>query len=242
MEAAKRKIATDGGTGTGSADDFDDAMRQQYRRIMQQVFYQRKVVPRIQVTAADMRDFYDAHVDRLYSQKSQAQFRVIKIDPLRIGGPDADAAARKRIADIRERALHGEDFATLATEENQDDWLKSRAGDPGGWMQRDSYRNDAVDHAVWQIQPGQLTPVIESDGAFYLAKLEARKDGRTRPFDDPTVQDDVHNRLWEAQYAQLRGTVLAELESEAVVRRTDAMLDPAMDMVMQEYARWHNQH
>ena len=65
--------------------------------------------------------------------------------------------------------------------------LKKNAGDPGGWMQRDSYRIDAVDAAVWKLQVGQISPVIDADDAFYIVKLEAKKVGRIRPFDDPAV-------------------------------------------------------
>jgi parvulin-like peptidyl-prolyl isomerase len=233
VELARAKVAADG-------QDFDDYLQQQYRRIMQEVYYQRKIMPRIQISAADMRTFYDAARDRLYSSRSSAIYRVIKIDPQRIGGAGAEAAARQRAEQIRQQAMHGADFATLASNENQDDFLKSRAGDPGCPMQRDSYRIDAVDKAVWQLQPGQVTPVIESDGAFWLAKLEARNDGRTRPFDDQSVQDDIHNRLWQQQFEVLRDGVLQQMELDSVgmVRRDDALLQPALDMAMQEYARW----
>ena len=115
---------------------------------MRDLYEDRFIRPRIQVTAADMRKYYLDNVDRLYTERDQAQYRIIKIDPARIGGQDARAAALKRITSIRDRAEQGEDFATLASTENQDDYLKTNAGDPGGWMQRDVYRVDAVDHAV----------------------------------------------------------------------------------------------
>ena len=76
----------------------------------------------------------------------------------------------------------------MASSENQDEYLKAHAGDPGGWMQRNAYRIDAVDKAIWQLQPGQITDVIADDDAFYVAKLEARKDGRVQPFEDQQVQ------------------------------------------------------
>src|SRR6478736_396739 len=102
-----------------------------------------------------MRGMIRNNVDKIYTEHSQAQFRVIKIDPARIGGPNARADALARIQGIRERAI------------------------------------DAVDKAVWRLKPGELTDIIEDGGAFYLAKLEARKDGRIRPFEDQAVQDAI---------------------------------------------------
>ncbi len=119
VELAKHKARADG-------QDFDDLMRQHYRQLMQQMFYQRRIWPRVQVSAADMRDFYRANVDRLYTEHDQAKFRVIKIDPKRIGGANADAAALDRAKLIREKAIRGDDFTALASSENQDDYLKSR--------------------------------------------------------------------------------------------------------------------
>lgn len=231
LELAKRKVEADG-------TPFDEAMQQEYRQIMHRMFYQRKIMPLIQVTPQDMRKFYDANFDKLFSERDQAQFRVIKIDPARIGGPDAVATAKKRIAEVRAKALAGEDFTTLASSENQDDYLKSRAGDPGGWMQRDSYRIDAVDKAVWALNAGDITPVIATENAFFIAKLEAKKMGRTRPFEDQTVQDEIYNRLFQQQFSILRDGVLYDLESEAVVRKDPALLDTALDMAMQQYAQW----
>jgi parvulin-like peptidyl-prolyl isomerase len=144
---------------------------------------------------------------------------------------------------IREEALSGADFATLAAKENQDDYLRTHSGDPGGWMQKDSYRIDAVDKAIWQLkEAGQITNVIDNpdDGAFYIAKLEARKDGRVRPFDDQSVQDEIRARLSQQQFAFLHEQLRSDLLKEAVIRgaNDDSLLETAIDMAMQKYPRW----
>lgn len=231
VELAKRKARAEG-------QSFENLLEQEHRKMMQQLFYQRRILPRIQVSAADMREFYRTNLEKTYTERSQAQFRVIKIDPKRIGGSLADDLARERIKEIRQKAVNGEDFTTLASNENQDDYLKSRGGDPGGWMQRDAYRIEAVDKAVWKLQPGQVTDVIEDGGAFYIAKLEARKEGRVRPFEDQAVQDEIRETLWQQQFRILREKERQELEKEAVVRMDDALLNSALDMAMQKYKQW----
>ena len=234
LELAKRKARSEDA-------DFDEQVRDQYRKIMRDIFYQRRIFPRVQVTADDMREFYTANFDKLYSQRDQAQFRVIKIDPTRIGGPDSRKTAMQKANFIREKAQRGDDFAALASTENDDDYLKTRGGDPGGWMQRDSYRIDAVDKAVWKLEPGQVSPIIENDGAFYVAKLEAKKAGNVRPFEDPTVQDDIRNRISQQQFVFLRDKYQRELIVDAVVTpqsEIEKRLSYAVDLAMQKYAQW----
>ena len=227
LELAKRRAIASGTT-------FDDAMREMRRQIIWDLYQRKMIEPRIQVSASDLRKYYNANLDKLYTVKDEAQFRVIKIDPARIGGADAKEAAMKRITAIRDRAQKGEDFTTLASMENQDDYLKKNAGDPGGWMQRDSYRIDAVDNAVWKLQPGQISPVISTEDAFFIVKLEAKKTGRVEPFE--AAQDEIQATLEKQQKGALEHELLEDDVPDIV--RNEKVLGAAVDMAMQEYPRW----
>jgi parvulin-like peptidyl-prolyl isomerase len=233
IELARRKSEAEGLT-------FEQMMHKHHREITWELYRQHRIMPRVQVSADDMRDFYLANVDHLYSQRNEAKFRVIKIDPARLGGDNPKAAARERIRSIRAKAVRGDDFTALASSENHDDYLKSRGGDPGGWLQRDCYRIDAVDKAIWKIEPGQITQPIEDDGVFYIAKLEDRKIGKIQPFDDPAVQADIMNRLRSQQLTVLFDQLRMKLIGEAVIRGEpgDSLLDPAVDIAMQRYSQW----
>jgi parvulin-like peptidyl-prolyl isomerase len=236
VELAKRKALTEGLT-------FEQLLHKHLRELTWDLYRQHHILPRVQVSVNDMRQFYKANVAQLYSQRNQARFRVIKIDPARLGGADSKTAALERIRLIRSKAVRGDDFASLASSENHDDYLKARGGDPGGWIERDSYRIDAVDKAIWKIQPGEVTDVIEDDGVFYIAKLEDRKLGKTQPFEDPAVQSDILNRLRTQQLSVLYEQLDYKLRSEAVIRgeRGDSLLDPAVDIAMQRYPQWAGQ-
>ena len=54
VELARLRASQDG-------NDFDELVADQYRRQMTEVFYRRKVVPRIQISADDLRDYYNAN-------------------------------------------------------------------------------------------------------------------------------------------------------------------------------------
>ena len=73
-ELARRRAAADGW-------DFDKLVEQQYRLHLVQIFYQKRVIPQIQVSQTDMRTYYELHKDAEFTTHGQAKFRVIKVDP-----------------------------------------------------------------------------------------------------------------------------------------------------------------
>jgi hypothetical protein len=232
VERAKRLAAEDG-------EDFDASIKQEYRRIVHDLYVRRKIEPLIKVTADSMRDFYQTNLTKLYSEKDRVQFRVIEIDPANAANPQA---ALDKITGIRTRVLNGEDFGKLASTVNEDAFLKGRAGNPcddGAWMDRDTYRIDAVEAALWSLQPGQVTPVIQSDGLLYIACLDAKKLGKVRQFDDPVVQQDIHDRIYQQQMADLWQKSRNESVDEKIVNTDDSRIQIAVDMAMQTYAMAH---
>jgi parvulin-like peptidyl-prolyl isomerase len=245
MQFRKQKITEAGGSeelarrkATSDGIDFDEMIHEQNRRYARDLFYQRRIYPRIEVTPDDMLAFYRQNFTKLFSEQDQAQFRVIKIDPARLGGNNPRAAAISKINYIRTEAVRGDDFTALASGENHDDYLRTRGGDPGGWIKRNSYCIDSVEKAVWQLQPGQITPVIEDNECFYIAKLEEKKIGQVRSFDDQSVQEEIHNRLFQAQFAVLRDNVRDDLTRNAAIIADDDQLITVVDMAMQKYVQW----
>jgi parvulin-like peptidyl-prolyl isomerase len=101
-----------------------------------------------------------------------------------------------------------------------------------------------VEDAVWALQPGQFTdkPIEVSDpktgSAFYIAQLDSRKGGTVKPFDSPTVQKYIQDKLFSRQLATLREKELADLVGQAVIFREPKGLDIAVDMAMQRYPVW----
>ncbi len=228
LESAKRAAAAEG-------QDFDESMTQTYRQIVHDLFQRRVFEPLVQIGRDDLFNFYKANVDKLYSEKSKALFRVIQIDPTTLTGADADKVALDKITAIREKAAQGADFAALASADNSDSYLKSRGGDPGGWMEPNTYRLEDVEKALWQLDPGQVTPVIKAEGAYYVAKLVDKKIGVVRKFDDATVQEDAYNRLRQQQInARWRMSKQQSFE-DAVVTTSQEGFETAVDVAMQKY-------
>jgi parvulin-like peptidyl-prolyl isomerase len=225
-ELARRKAAADG-------VDFDDAVREQYRNFMTQIYYQKKVIPRIVVTPTMMQEYYRDHVETDFTQHDHVTFRLIKIDPDDAGSKE-DALAK--IKSIRDRAAAGEDFAALASTENDDPGLRSILGEVS--VDKGAFVLDDVEDAAFNTPPGQLTDIIYTHGAYYLAKVESRTQGKVTPFSDQALQDQIRAKLRSEQFRALREQEQKKLESEAIVRIDPSMLDATVEMAMQNYPVW----
>jgi parvulin-like peptidyl-prolyl isomerase len=230
VELARQKTSEEG-------EDFDEALKKEYRITVIELYRERHIEPMVQVTADGMRDFYRRNVDKRYSDKDKIQFRLIEVDPHFCGGMQP---AMDKIEGIREKAIHGADFEALAAADNDDTFCKAHGGNPmdaGEWVERNSYPNEALEKALWELQPGQITPVVKTDNVLYIAKLMARHDGVVRPFEDPAVQDDIYRSLRQAQLTVRMQLAKEETFDAGMIDTNEDRLQVALDMAMQKYAQ-----
>lgn len=225
-ELAQRKATADG-------NNFDELVFDQYRRYMTEVFYRRKVVPRVQITADDMRASYEMTRDKDFTEHDEIRFRLIKVLTRSWGSKDA---ARKQAETILEQ-LKTKDFAEVARTSNDDARL-ARSGGEEIPVQRGAYSLEKVEAALWETKPGGITPIIEDWAGFYIAKVESRKDGKTQAFEDHLVQDKIYKALWARQFRALTDDIEQTLRRNSMVRDGKDMTQTAIDMAMQQYPTW----
>jgi hypothetical protein len=130
LQVARQQVAAQG-------LDFDTVVKEQYKVKLRSVYFMRKEWPKVQVRAEDMRAYYDKHQADQFTERAQAQFRVIKIGFRQTGGRDQ---AKKKIDDLHRRAVEGEDFAELAGNFNDDPYLMRLHGAVSGEKRLDGSR------------------------------------------------------------------------------------------------------
>jgi parvulin-like peptidyl-prolyl isomerase len=229
--------------------DFDEEVRQQYRRFMVMIHYQKRVFPLVSVSAEDMRDYYNRNVQQLFSEKAAVRFRLIKIALRGIGGSQG---AMDRAREIIERIRNGATFAELAASNLNDDlnlrrnqgWLEmASTTQPDGkvvreprWIERGTLgRLEAVEKAVFGLKVGELTDIIDLGDALYIAKLEEKQGGVVKPFEDFEVQAIIERTLRTDQQRALRDKERARLFRNSVHRKDERMLEILVDMALQRY-------
>ena len=234
IEVARSKAVADG-------EDFDELMRQQYRRNMIDYYRHKKLFPRIQVSADDMRKYYSRHLEDEFTTQEAVHFRLLGVSVTASG--TRDKAFTKLNAKL-ERARAGEDFATMCSKENDESMLAAKGGDLG-WKARGSLPLKKVEDAVWTLKPGELTGIIDSGDTLYIAKLEEIRQGGVRAFneqsrsdDRATVQEEIRGKLQKEQFRALSTEIEARLRADALVESNGQMIMTALDMAMQRYSSW----
>lgn len=117
-------------------------------------------------------------------------------------------SVRARMEAVRERVLAGESFEALARRLSQDPGSAPRGGDLGFFARGDMVR--PFEEAVFQLEPGKLSPVVESPFGVHLIRMEER---RTPGFEQ--VRSDFRARLLERRTLSADSAFVAGLEAAA---------------------------
>ena len=130
-------------------------------------------------------------------------------------------SVRARMEELRGRVVAGADFAELAREVSQDPGSAAQGGDLGFFSRGDMVR--PFEEAVFDLEPGELSEVVQSPYGVHLIRLEER---RASGFDE--VRDQLRTRLLETRFLSAESTFVAQVEAEA---------DPSVEEGAQELAR-----
>ena len=167
------------------------------------------------VTDAEIETFYNEN-PQLFSGPDRIHTRHILF---RVG-PDATPAereaARGRAEAAGERALAGEDFAALARELSEGP-NADKGGDLGftarGQMVKD------FDDAVWELEVGQISDVVESKLGYHVVLVEEKIPGRKVPIDE--VRGSIEQMLIQQRTMETLAVLLTELKRTAVIVEPD---------------------
>lgn len=216
-------------------EDFDKLVAKAERSALVSLYFQKRVFPKVEPSAAEMRRYYEQTREKLFAIPSQATFRVIRIDIADVG---SEATAMERINEVRRRALAGESMASLSDEFNKSAVLRQNKGLVGP-ISKGAYVVDALDAEVWKTEIGKVTPVVRDRNALYIAFVENRVNGRVRSFDEIEVQAAIKSDLSKAAMVDAQQKVRTLLTADAVIQADDKMLEPVLEMAMQMYPAWH---
>jgi peptidyl-prolyl cis-trans isomerase D len=123
----------------------------------------------------DIKKYYDTHKDEFLSLPKQVRLQriMIKVEPQ--AKEIERKRAKKRLQRILTRLHKGEDFASLAKRESEDEDTKNQGGDMG-WQPVDELLPE-IKKAIAKMKPGELSQVIETESGFYIVKLKAEREG-----------------------------------------------------------------
>ena len=139
------------------------------------------VLAGIEIDPESVRAFYEQHPAQ-FTERGGVRARHILIGV----SPDADesekAEARERALGLRSEAENGADFGALAREHSDDPGSASGGGDLG--LVVEGRTVPAFEAALFALDPGELSGVVETPFGFHVIQMIERQDDRLVPFEE----------------------------------------------------------
>ena len=163
-----------------------------------------KIAQEIVISPKRIERFYNQDQEK-YRVGERAKFRMIVVEASR----HARGEPRKIAEQVLVKARAGEDFAKLANEFS-DDARITKGGDRGWIEDKETSLAKELKAAVFSLQAGQVSEVIELGGTAFVIKVEERKPAQIKPITEVRVaiekqlRDQERDRLQTAWLKRLR--------------------------------------
>ena len=170
-----------------------------------------KVRSKVKVTDEDLRNHYQQHPGE-FAGEEELHVRHILI-PLAETASAADVSrAQAEAGKVAERLRSGEPFAAVAKAVSKG----PGAADGGdlGWLRRGTMER-SLEEVVFRLKDGEVSKLVRAGPGLHLFKVEERRFGGGRSFDD--VKEEIRERLTMEQTQAYREQYLGELKRDAVV-------------------------
>lgn len=185
-----------------------------------QTLVENEIIPEIEVTQQEVEVFYSENPE-LFRGPDKIHSRHI----LMVVDSDATEAerqdARRRAEEARARAAAGEDFARLAAELSEGPTAKT--GGDLGFTGR-GQMVEGFDEAVWSLEPGEISDVVESRLGYHVIKVEEIVFGPVVPFDE--ARPLVTNLLRQQRTGKALASYVGKLRADAEIREPEEQ-DPS---------------
>jgi peptidyl-prolyl cis-trans isomerase SurA len=186
------------------------------KRILIGQVQQREIGSRIEVTEAEERTYYDAHLSEFGTTPS-VTLREIQVnamvDPVKkaasVGALDD---ARDKAASIRERIVKGEPFEKVAAEVS--DAASKANGGLIGPISRDEM-NEELLKMISKMKVGDLTPVMNTATGAQFFQLQSSIESTTLPFEAARAR--IADRLTSEQVDGEFKKYMVRLRAQAII-------------------------
>ena len=170
-----------------------------------------RVRSRVKVTDEDVRNYWQTHQNEFRSGEEVKVRHVFVALPSGASAAEAEGA-RTRAEKALGRVRAGDDFATVAREMSQAP--SAAEGGDLGWLKRGTVQPE-IEKVALSLRPGQVSDLVRTRTGFQILKVEDRRGGTVRPFDE--VKEEIRDHLANEQVETYRQQYVAELKKDAVI-------------------------
>ncbi len=192
-----------------------DARRAFNERAIASEWIRSKVKINEEVSPDEMLEYYQAHLAD-YEYPTQARWEELMVLKGRFRDPREAYAALAQMGNEvwqrgAEQATVGPAFAEVAKAKS--DGFTAKEGGVHEWTTQGALRAAAIDHALFTLQVGQMSPILETEDAFHIVRVLERKEAGREPFTE--VQGKIREKLKEERFQAGIDEYLTKLRRDA---------------------------
>jgi parvulin-like peptidyl-prolyl isomerase len=149
-----------------------------------------------EVTHQEMLDYYRQHAED-YFLPAKARFEILSV---RFANFRDRNEAWNAICAMGNEVYYGKPLGTVARQSSQEP--QASQGGQYDWTTKGSLASKPIDHAVFSLEPGKLSQVIEDERGFHIVRvLERQQEGYVSFLDaQPKIKDAIKSKKREEDY------------------------------------------
>lgn len=199
---------------------WEDYKTQIRNNLLTQEIIRHDVGGRINIGPDEVKAYYDAHQTEFVRPEEVALSEIfLTTDGM---SPEEIEATERRADDLHNRVVKGEDFSQLATRYSEGSTAK-QGGDLGTYER--GQLDKTLDAAVFKMDKGQITDVIQTKTGFEILKVENHYQAGLQPMNK--VENEIMNKLYMQKMQPTMRDYLAQLRQESYVMVKPGYLDSA---------------
>jgi len=179
-----------------SGSSLDEQIRQygEHKLGKQMIFS--SIKQKYEVTHQEMLQYYEEHVAE-YAVTAKARFEILSVKFANFPGK---TEAFNAIATMGNEVYFGAPFSAVARKGSQD--VNADKGGAYDWTSQGSLASAAIDQALFTLEPGKLSQIIEDDRGYHILRVIERKDAGQVSFLEAQqkIKDDITAKKREADY------------------------------------------
>jgi parvulin-like peptidyl-prolyl isomerase len=192
-----------------------DVRRTFNERVIASEWIRSKVKVNEDVSPDELIDYYRAHLAD-YDYPSQTRWEELMVRKKRFKDASEAFAELARMGnDVwqqgTQKTVRGAAFADVAKAKS--DGFTAKNGGVHDWTTKGALQCAALDQALFTLQVGQMSSIIDSGDAFHIVRVLERKEAGRKPFTD--VQGDIRDKLKEKRFQAEAEKYLTKLRQDA---------------------------
>jgi PPIC-type PPIASE domain len=194
---------------------LSDVQRSFNERVIASEWIRSKVKINEEVSPDEMLEYYQSHLAD-YEYPTKARWEELMVRKSRFADPrEAWAEIAHMGNEVWRRGMasgvRGPAFIEVAKAKS--DGFKAQDGGQHDWTTKGALRATAIDHALFTLQIGQMSPILESEEGFHIVRVLERVEAGRKPFAE--VQPDIRDKLKDARFQAGIEQYLTKLRGDA---------------------------